>query len=195
MSVEIREATPEDIPGIYALIRELAEYERALDQVENTPERLLADGFGEQALYHCFVAVDREVAAPDDRRAAAAGDERAAATATTAGIIGIALVYFRYSTWKGRCLYLEDLIVTGSRRGEGLGKRLMDRCRDYARETGSRLMIWQVLDWNSSAIEFYKTLGAELQPEWVNCVLPIESTPTGPAPAGPAATPSLKRKT
>jgi GNAT superfamily N-acetyltransferase len=149
----IRDATEQDAPEIFALILELAEYEEALDQVENTPEKLLADGFGERPLYHCFVAQEGS------------------------SIVGIALVYFRYSTWRGRCLYLEDLIVTRTRRGTGLGKRLMQRCIDYAGETGSRLVIWQVLDWNESAIEFYRSLGAELQPQWVNCVLPMQTSP------------------
>lgn len=149
--VRIREARPVDVPGIHRLILELAEFERALEKVEITESRLLEDGFGENPLYTCFVAEEQEV------------------------IVGIALVYFRYSTWKGRCLYLEDLIVTANRRGHGLGKALLSRCTDYARQTDSRLMIWQVLDWNTEAIEFYKALGAELQPEWVNCVLPAEA--------------------
>jgi GNAT superfamily N-acetyltransferase len=151
--IVIREAKAEDVPAIYQLILELAEFEQALKKVENTEAHLLEDGFGENPLYKCFVA--------DDHGA----------------IAGIALVYFRYSTWKGRSLYLEDLIVTHQRRGEGLGKALLVRCADYARQTGSRLMIWQVLDWNTGAIDFYKSLGAELQPEWINCVLPSEAFP------------------
>ncbi len=148
----IRRAVPDDVPAIYRLIRELAEYERALDRLENTPEQLHTDGFGDNPLFDCFVAEDEN----------------------SAEIVGISLTYFRYSTWKGRCLYLEDLIVTAERRGEGIGKALLERTIRYAQETGSRLVIWQVLDWNSSAIEFYKAFGAELQPEWVNCVLPSE---------------------
>jgi len=151
----IRTATEDDVPAIYRLIRELAEYERALDRLENTPEQLRKDGFGDAPLFDCFVAEDTE------------RDE----------IVGISLTYFRYSTWKGRCLYLEDLIVTAERRGEGIGKALLERTVRYARETASRLVIWQVLDWNTSAIEFYKSFGAELQPEWVNCVLPSEHYP------------------
>ncbi len=151
----IRAATEADVPAIYRLIRELAEYERALDRLENTPDQLRKDGFGDAPLFDCFVAEDTEQ------------DE----------IVGISLTYFRYSTWKGRCLYLEDLIVTAERRGEGIGKGLLERTVRYAQETESRLVIWQVLDWNTDAIEFYKSFGAELQPEWVNCVLPSERYP------------------
>jgi len=148
--VVIRDAKPSDIPAIYSLILELAEYEEALDRVENTEERLHDDGFGEEPRFHCFVAEEGST------------------------IIGTALCYFRYSTWKGRYLYLEDLIVTKTRRGEGLGKLLLKRCIEHAESTGCRLLTWQVLDWNSNAIEFYKAVGAELQPEWVNCVLSSE---------------------
>ena len=151
----IRTAAAADVPAIYRLIRELAAYEKALDRLENTIEQLRADGFGENPLYHCFVAED----------------------ASSGEVIGISLTYFRYSTWKGRCLYLEDLVVTAGRRGEGIGKALLERTVRYARDSASRQLIWQVLDWNTSAIEFYKAFGAELQPEWVNCVLPSERFP------------------
>ena len=148
--VVIRDAKPSDTSAIYALILELAEYEEAVERVENTEERLRNDGFGDDPMFHCFVAEEGST------------------------IVGIALCYFRYSTWKGRYLYLEDLIVTESRRGKGLGKLLLKRCIEHAENTGSRLLTWQVLDWNASAIEFYKAVGAELQPEWVNCVLSSE---------------------
>ncbi len=151
----IRAAVAGDAPEIYRLIRELAEFENGLDRLENTPERLRTDGFGENPLFDCFVAECSEENA----------------------LIGISLTYFRYSTWKGRCLYLEDLIVTADRRGEGIGKALLERTVAYARETESRLVVWQVLDWNTGAIEFYRKFGAELQPEWVNCVLPSERYP------------------
>lgn len=155
--ISIRPARESDAPSIFALILELAEYERARDEVENTVEQLRTDGFRDPPLYHCFVAEEHGT------------------------VLGIALLYTRYSTWKGRCLYLEDLIVTRSRRGEGLGKRLMERCIAYARETGSPRLIWQVLDWNTDAIAFYQSLGASLQPEWVNCVLPITGDPAHPS--------------
>ena len=148
----IRTATPDDVPAVYRLIRELAEFEQASDQLENSPEQLYVDGFGKDKLFDCLVAEDAE----------------------SGEVVGISLTYFRYSTWKGRCLYLEDLIVTASRRGEGIGKALLERTIEYARESGCRSVIWQVLDWNTSAIEFYESFGAELQPQWVNCVLPSE---------------------
>lgn len=147
--VTLRQATPEDVPAIFRLVQELAAFEQAADEVENTEDRLRQDGFGEPPLFRCFVAEEAGV------------------------VVGMALVYFRYSTWKGRCLYLEDLVVTKAHQKRGIGKLLMDGCIAYAQETGSRLLVWQVLDWNTPAIEFYKSLGAQLKPGWVNCVLPI----------------------
>lgn len=145
----IREATAQDVPAMFDLITELALFERAADRIENSEDRLREDGFGENPLYRCFVAEEQ------------------------GAILGMALVYFRHSTWNGRCLYLEDLIVTSEHRKRGIGGLLMERCIDFARETGSRLLVWQVLDWNRSAIAFYESLGARLDSEWVNCVLPI----------------------
>ena len=128
MSTIIRKATPEDVPAIYQLIVELAEYEKALHEVINTPKQLLKDGFGESPLFGAIIAeVKGEV-------------------------VGMSLYYYRYSTWKGKRLYLEDLIIKEAFRGYGLGKRL-----------------WQVLDWNEPSIEFYKKFGAKLDGEWINC--------------------------
>ncbi len=150
-SILIRDARESDVPAIFQLIMELAHFEQAPEKVTNSEQQLREDGFGPDPRYRCFVA-ERE-----------------------SEIIGIALTYDRYSTWKGRCVYLEDLIVTERYRGSGTGSRLMERCVTFARESGAPLMMWQVLDWNSKAITFYESLGAHLEPEWVNCVLPITS--------------------
>ncbi|PMD95611.1 GNAT family N-acetyltransferase [Siphonobacter sp. BAB-5405] len=145
MSTIIRRATPADVPSIYQLIIELAEYEKALHEVKNTPEQLLKDGFGEQPLYGTIVAeVNGEV-------------------------VGMSLYYYRYSTWKGKRLYLEDLIIKEAYRGYGLGKRLLEATVQEARQTQCSGLMWQVLDWNEPSIEFYKKFGAKLDGEWINC--------------------------
>ncbi len=145
MSTVIRKATPEDVPSIYQLIIELAEYEKALHEVINTPEQLLKDGFGENPLYGTIVAeVKGEV-------------------------VGMSLYYYRYSTWKGKRLYLEDLIIKEAFRGYGLGKRLLEVTVEEARQTECSGLMWQVLDWNEPSIEFYKKFGAKLDGEWINC--------------------------
>ncbi len=145
MSTIIRRAMPADVPSIYQLIVELAEYEKALHEVKNTPEQLLKDGFGEQPLYGTIVAeVNGEV-------------------------VGMSLYYYRYSTWKGKRLYLEDLIIKEAYRGYGLGKRLLEATVEEARQTQCSGLMWQVLDWNEPSIEFYKKFGAKLDGEWINC--------------------------
>lgn len=126
------------------LIKELAIYEKAEQEVSLTVEQLEKDGFGDNPIYDLFVAED------------------------DSGVIGIALFYEKYSTWKGRCIYLEDLIVTESKRGIGAGKALFEAVMAEAKKRGSRRMEWQVLDWNQPAIEFYKRYGAALDPEWIN---------------------------
>lgn len=145
MSTIIRRATPADVPSIYQLIVELAEYEKALHEVKNTPEQLLKDGFGEQPLYGTIVA---EVSGE---------------------VVGMSLYYYRYSTWKGKRLYLEDLIIKEPYRGYGLGKRLLEATVEEARQTQCSGLMWQVLDWNEPSIEFYKKFGAKLDGEWINC--------------------------
>lgn len=142
--MHLRKATPADVPQLFELVMELAVYEKAPEQVTNTPGQMLRDGFGDQPLYGVIVAE---------------ADQK---------LVGMALYYFRYSTWKGKRLYLEDLIVTEAYRGKGLGKALFDATLNEARQTGCTGMMWQVLDWNTPAIEFYKTYGTRFDTEWWN---------------------------
>ncbi len=145
--INIREGKKQDLPRVLELIKELAHFERAPHEVTNTLERLEEDGFGTHPVYGFFVAE------------------------TDTGIIGLSLYYWRYSTWKGKRLYLEDIIVTESERGKGAGKLLFDRTMSKALEEDCTGMMWQVLDWNEPAINFYKKYGAKLDGEWVNCNL------------------------
>jgi GNAT superfamily N-acetyltransferase len=144
MTLEVRDATPSDVPRILHLVRELARYEREPDAVIATEEDFLRDGFGPSPAFRVKLV-------------GAAGAEP----------IGFALYCFSYSTWLGRrCLYLEDLFVEPAHRGAGAGMMLM---RELAREavaTGCRRFLWQVLDWNEAAIAFYERLGGKIHAEW-----------------------------
>lgn len=145
--MNIRKGTKEDLPRILELIRELAVYENAGDQVSNTVEQMEQDGFSKDPVYGFIVAEDN------------------------AGIIGTSIYYYRYSTWKGKRLYLEDLIVTESKRGSGAGKALFEETIKIGKETHCTGMMWQVLDWNEPAINFYKKYQTSFDEEWVNCNL------------------------
>ncbi len=145
MKINIRKGEPKDIQATYDLIKELAIYEKAGDKVVNTPEGMLQDGFGKNPAFQLFVAENE-------------GE-----------VIGIALYFFSYSTWKGRCLYLDDLVVSEKLRGNGIGKMLIDRLIEEAKTQNCAMVHWQVLDWNEPAIRFYNRLNAELDGEWVNC--------------------------
>ncbi|WP_343688483.1 GNAT family N-acetyltransferase [Chitinophaga sp.] len=142
--ITIRNVRREDCPRLLELIRELAVYEKAPDEVTVTLEQFTDAGFGESPVWKAFAAVD--------------GDQ----------IIGFALYYIRYSTWKGCRMYLEDLLVTESYRGRGIGKLLFDKLLEEAREKRYNGMVWQVLEWNEPAINFYKKYGASFDPEWWN---------------------------
>jgi GNAT superfamily N-acetyltransferase len=144
MSIVIRDAVREDVPAMFELIKELALYEKALESVTNTVDRMYIDGFGEDPIFGTIVSeVDNE-------------------------IVGMALYYYRYSTWKGKRLYLEDLIVSETMRGQGLGEKLLSKIIEKARQTECTGLMWQVLDWNEPAINFYKKFGARFDEGWVN---------------------------
>ena len=143
--ITIRRGEKTDLPEILALIRELAEYEKALDQVNNSVERMEEDGFDNHPVYGFMVAEQK------------------------GKIIGTSIYYYRYSTWKGKRLYLEDLVVTESKRGLGAGKLLFEATLDIAKETNCSGMMWQVLDWNEPAINFYKKYSTRFEHDWINC--------------------------
>ena len=144
MSIIIRDAVRKDVPAMFELIKELALYEKAPEQVTNTVEQMYMDGFGENPIFETIISeVEGE-------------------------IVGMALYYYRYSTWKGKRLYLEDLIVSETMRGRGLGEKLLNAIIEKARQTACSGLMWQVLDWNEPAINFYKKFGARFDEEWVN---------------------------
>lgn len=146
--ISIREAVVADCERMLELIHELAVYERAPDEVTVTPEAFKDAGFGPHRVWKAFVAeVDGQ------------------------GIVGFALYYVRYSTWKGCRLYLEDFIVTQAFRRMGIGKILFERIIKEAKEKGFEGMVWQVLDWNEPALDFYRKYEAEFEAGWLNASL------------------------
>ncbi len=147
MNVEIRKGIHADIPFALNLVKELALFEKAANEVEVTEEEMIQWGFGIDKQFDFYVVLLDGI------------------------IVGMALYYFKYSTWKGKCLFLEDIIVTEIHRGKGLGKLLFDKIVQVSKETKVRRMEWQVLDWNTQAIEFYKKYQSTLDEEWINCKL------------------------
>ena len=151
MTFSLRTGTPADIPAAFALIKELAEYEKAPLEVSNTPAQMLIDGFSENPIFHLMVA---ETTLNNNNH--------------QKQIVGMAITYYRYSTWKGRVLYLEDLYILPEYRRFGLGEQFFALLLEKAKQDKCQRVSWQVLDWNEPAINFYKKLGATLDPEWVN---------------------------
>lgn len=147
MSILIRQGRPEDLPQALELIKELAAYEKAPHEVEVTVEEMNLWGFGKDRLFHFLVAEQNSK------------------------ITGLALYYFKYSTWKGKCIFLEDIIVTESERKKGIGSALFRDMVAIARAEKVRRLEWQVLEWNSPAIEFYRKVNAGFDGEWINCKL------------------------
>ncbi|MCW4469753.1 GNAT family N-acetyltransferase [Flavobacterium sp. MFBS3-15] len=139
----IREGKKEDMPAVLGLIKELAKFEKEPDAVVVTADELLRDGFGQNPLFHIFVAE--------------AGGE----------VIAMALFYYRYSTWKGKTIHLEDLIVKEEKRGTGAGSALYKEVIKFAKAQGVRRVEWVVLNWNTHAIEFYERSGAAILQDWL----------------------------
>ncbi|MBA3899644.1 MAG: GNAT family N-acetyltransferase [Bacteroidetes bacterium] len=149
-SCSIRSGTQSDLPSVLNLIKELAEYEKAPHEVTNTLQLMEEDAFGEKPAFDFFVAeVDGKV-------------------------VGMAIYYIKYSTWKGKCVFLEDLIITEKMRCKGIGEKLFFAVAGVAKKMKVQRMEWQVLDWNEPAINFYKKHQANLDSEWINGKLVFE---------------------
>jgi ribosomal protein S18 acetylase RimI-like enzyme len=144
MEIVIRKAEARDVPRMLELVRELALFERAPEEVTVSLDHMRDAGFGSEPVWVGWVAEQDGT------------------------IVGMAVCYERYSTWKGRRLYLEDIIVTEGARGQRIGERLFRQCAAYAVEKDYSGMLWQVLDWNTDAIRFYERFGAAMDPQWVN---------------------------
>ncbi len=149
MSIQVRRAVKKDCPRLLELVKELALYEKAPQEVTVTAEHFEESGFGSNPVWWAFVAEENGV------------------------IQGFALYYIRYSTWKGQTMYLEDILVTEAARGKGIGKLLMDQLIIEAIEKGFSRIVWQVLEWNEPAINFYKKYNADFDAEWDNCSINV----------------------
>ena len=173
--MRIRRATLEDCPAMLELIRELAVYEKAPDEVTVDPKHFEESGFGENPVWWAFIAEaetsdvrnqESEFSSQNTKDIPLTSDP--CHLTSDVSVVAFALYYIRYSTWKGQVMYLEDLLVTESMRGNGIGKLLLDRLIEEAREKGFKKVVWQVLDWNEPAINFYKKYNANFDGGWVN---------------------------
>lgn len=148
--ITIRPGKKTDLPHVLDLVRELAVFERAAHEVTNTVQDMERDGFGPHPLFGFFVAENDH------------------------SIVGLALFYYRYSTWKGKRIYLEDIVVTERERGKGIGKLLFERTMQKTLEDGCSGMTWQALDWNEPALNFYRKYNSKLDGEWITFTLEAE---------------------
>ncbi|MBK9283951.1 MAG: GNAT family N-acetyltransferase [Sphingobacteriaceae bacterium] len=148
--MKIRKGNNNDLPQVLELVKELARFEKEPNEVEVTVNEMEKWGPEQENIYDFFVL-------ETDHR-----------------IVGLALYYFKYSTWKGKCLFLEDIIVTEKERGKGYGQLLFNEVAKVAKELKVRRMEWQVLDWNEPAIVFYKKYNTNLDGEWINCKLTFD---------------------
>jgi GNAT superfamily N-acetyltransferase len=147
MSVTIRKAVRKDCPRLLELIKGLALYEKAPDEVTVSLGHFEESGFGQNPVWWAYVAESDDL------------------------IIGFALYYIRYSTWKGQRMYLEDIYVVPEMRGRKIGAMLFEKLIEEAKEKQFNGMVWQALDWNEPALNFYRKYGAKFESEWVNCSL------------------------
>ncbi len=150
MNVRIRKAEPADVPRMLDLVKELAIFEKEPEAVTVTLDHMTDAGFGSEKVWVGWVAENEKE------------------------VVGMAICYERYSTWKGRRLYLEDIVVTERSRGQRIGEKLFRECAKYAVEKNYAGMLWQVLDWNADAIRFYDRFGAAMDPQWINGSLELE---------------------
>jgi ribosomal protein S18 acetylase RimI-like enzyme len=146
----IRKAERTDMPAVLRLIKELAHYEKCEDQVRMTEDRLVSDGFGISPAFHCLLACREEE------------------------VLGFCLSWYRYSTWRGRLLYVEDLYIREAFRRQGIGRKLLEAVMEQAREEGISHVHLQVLDWNEPAIRFYRKYNPEFDQGWINVLIPLE---------------------
>ena len=144
MRIVIRKGVKEDLPYVLELIKELAEYENAIDQVTLTLQELECDGFNDHPAYSFLVA-------EEDHK-----------------IVGLSFYFIRYSTWKGKFLFLEDFVIKQEYRRKGIGAKLFEETIKISKELKTNGMIWQVLDWNTPAINFYKRYNATISSSWLN---------------------------
>ena len=142
--IKIRKGLKKDIPNVLKLIKELAEYENAKEEVIITEKQLEIDGFGDSPCYQFLIAEYNNI------------------------IVGLSFYWIRYSTWKGKFLFLEDFVVTNKYRRKGIGSKLFKKTIDICKELEVNGMIWQVLDWNEPAINFYKKYNANISNKWLN---------------------------
>jgi len=142
MNITIRTTEPKDYPAVLELIKELALFERAPEKVTNTVELMQEEN-------HYFQSL---VAEKEDGE-----------------IVGMAIYFFAYYTWVGKSLYLDDIVVKEQYRGHKIGTKLLDKVIEFGNENNCKRIRWQVLDWNTNAIEFYRKYGAKLDGEWINC--------------------------